>query len=141
MNYLLDTDHMTLVERGTPEGQILRARLLRLPGKSYGTTIVSYEEQMRGWLARIAQANTSERLIAAYTRLESHIEAFRGLPILPFDAKAAAEYEKLKKAYPRDGKQDLKIAAIALANDATLLTRNLQDFDKIPGLRAEDWSV
>jgi tRNA(fMet)-specific endonuclease VapC len=36
---------------------------------------------------------------------------------------------------------DLKIAAIALANDATLLTRNLSDFRKIPGLRIEDWTV
>jgi len=33
---------------------------------------------------------------------------------------------------------DLKIAAIALANDATLLTRNLSDFNKVPDLHAED---
>jgi tRNA(fMet)-specific endonuclease VapC len=41
----------------------------------------------------------------------------------------------------RLGTMDLKIAAIARANDATLLTRNTTDFQKVPGLRFEDWSV
>ena len=36
---------------------------------------------------------------------------------------------------------DLKIAAIVLANDATLLTRNLGDFRKVPDLKAEDWTA
>lgn len=35
----------------------------------------------------------------------------------------------------------LKIAAIALANNATLLSKNLRDFSKVPGLKVEDWSV
>jgi len=34
---------------------------------------------------------------------------------------------------------DLKIASIALANDATLLTGNSNDFSNVPGLRIEDW--
>jgi tRNA(fMet)-specific endonuclease VapC len=34
---------------------------------------------------------------------------------------------------------DLKIASIAMSNQATLLTRNAKDFEKIPGLRFEDW--
>lgn len=39
----------------------------------------------------------------------------------------------------RIGTMDLKIAAICLAHDATLLTRNLVDFEKVPGLRVENW--
>ncbi len=60
---------------------------------------------------------------------------------LDYDAKAAAEFERLRQARIRIGTMDLKIAAIALANGATLLTRNLTDFGKVPNLRAEDWSV
>jgi tRNA(fMet)-specific endonuclease VapC len=36
---------------------------------------------------------------------------------------------------------DLKIAAIALAHKATLLSRNLRDFSRVPDLKVEDWSV
>ena len=60
------------------------------------------------------------------------------MPIIPFDAKAGLVFEQLRKARNQVGVMYLKIASIAIANDATLLTRNLVDFGKIPGLRAED---
>ena len=41
----------------------------------------------------------------------------------------------------RVGTMDFRIAAIALAHDALLLSRNLTDFRKVPGLRVEDWTV
>lgn len=105
------------------------------------TTIIIYEEQMRGWLTRAAQANTSERMVAAYARLSRHVETFANLMIFPFDAAAAEQYETLVRMRVRIGTQDLKIAAICLALKVPLLTRNLRDFNKVPGLRAEDWST
>ena len=62
------------------------------------------------------------------------------MTVLPFDAEAAWHFEQLRKAKVRIGTMDLKIAAICLARNATLLTRNLTDFGQVPGLTAEDWS-
>lgn len=138
---LLDTDLLSLLERDSADSLKLQMRLDRVPTDEIATTIVTYEEQMRGWLARAAQANTTERMLVAYARLQRHIETFQGIPMLPFDAKAATEFERLRQARIRIGTMDLKIAAIALANDATLLTRNLADFAKVPDLKAEDWSA
>jgi tRNA(fMet)-specific endonuclease VapC len=39
----------------------------------------------------------------------------------------------------RIGTMDLKIASICLAHDALLLSRNRVDFEKVPGLRVENW--
>jgi tRNA(fMet)-specific endonuclease VapC len=138
--YLLDTDHLSLLERGGAGSLPLQGRLEQIPAAEIATTIVTYEEQMRGWLARAAQARTIERMLTAYARLQLHVETFNGIPLVPFDKRAAAQFERLRQAPVRIGTMDLKIAAVALANDATLLSRNLSDFRKVPGLRVEDWT-
>ena len=51
------------------------------------------------------------------------------------------QFEQLQKQHIRIGTMDLKIAAIAIANNATLLSRNLKDFSKVPGLKVEDWAA
>jgi tRNA(fMet)-specific endonuclease VapC len=104
-------------------------------------SIITYEEQMRGWLAYAARARTTERQVEAYRRLRRHVERFRTIPLLDFDEQAAVEFERLRAARIRIGTMDLKIAAIALAHDATLLSRNLVDFRKVPGLQVEDWTL
>ncbi len=141
ITWALDTDHLSILERGGSAALPLQMRMGQVVGYEIGTTIVSYEEQMRGWLAYAAQARTPERLIQAYSRLELHIQTFRDTPLLPYNVLAADEFERLQQAHIRIGTSDLRIAAICLANDATLLTRNLKDFGKVPGLRAEDWSA
>jgi tRNA(fMet)-specific endonuclease VapC len=59
--------------------------------------------------------------------------------VLEWSETAVAEYDSLKRAKVRIGTMDLKIASIALAGNATLLTRNRSDFSRVPGLRVEDW--
>ena len=57
-----------------------------------------------------------------------------------FDEPAAEDFRRLKATGVRIGTMDLKIAAIALSLNATLLSRNVVDFEKVPGLRVEDWT-
>ena len=61
---VLDTDLMTLLESRGSASLSLQIRLERLPIEETVTTIITYEEQMRGWFARAAQANTTERMVA-----------------------------------------------------------------------------
>jgi tRNA(fMet)-specific endonuclease VapC len=137
---ILDTDHLSIFDRDTIEGFNLGRRLSTLPEAEVVITIITYEEQMRGWLTYASRANTAERQIEAYRRLRRHIERFRRIPLLDYDERAAVEFERLREAHVRIGTMDLKIAAIAIANNALLLTRNLSDFAKVPHLSTEDWT-
>ncbi|MGD0518047.1 MAG: hypothetical protein ABSA26_10990 [Thermoguttaceae bacterium] len=47
----------------------------------------------------------------------------------------------MRKSKVRIGTMDLRIASIALAQGFTILTRNLVDFEKVPNLKVEDWTV
>ncbi len=95
---------------------------------------------MRGWLAAIHKARTDKRLLLGYTELQSMLRDFRHLNILPFDAAAQREFKKLRRQKIRIGTMDLRIASIALATGATLVSRNLRDFERVPGLDVEDWT-
>lgn len=127
--------------RGRPrdlstEGLNIRARLARVPLDGVSASVISYEEQIRGWMSVITQAPTAERQAPIYAQLRRLLRFYCNTPLLACDGAAVQEFERL-----RVGTMDLKIAAIALAHGATLLTRNLGDFGKIPGLRAENWSA
>lgn len=138
---ILDTDHLSMLEWTNSTTLGLQRRLGRVDPDEVVTTIITYEEQMRGWLARSAQANTTGKMLTVYERMLKHIETFRDLTILPFDAEAATQFDQLQQARVRVGTMDLKIAAICLANNATLLSRNLKHFQQVPGLVVEDWSA
>ncbi len=75
-----------------------------------------------------------QRLIDAETELDK-------LPTLWIDTAAAAEFDRLhaNRKLKKIGRGDLLIAAIALANRATLVTRNVKDFRLVPGLKIKNW--
>jgi tRNA(fMet)-specific endonuclease VapC len=139
--FLLDTDHISILDRGGMEAGPIRRRLSVLPDDQVAVSIVTYEEQMRGWLALLNSRRGVDRQVEAYQRLERLLQFYCSSRLLPFDQSALEHFQRLWLARLRIGTMDLKIAAIALAHDATLLSRNLTDFRKVPGLRVEDWSV
>ena len=104
------------------------------------TTIVNYEEQMRGWLSFAAKAKDVSGLVDAYRKLEKYFEDFKHIPLVSFSEAAAVEFQRLRKSL-RVGTMDLRIAAIASTLDTTVLSRNLRDFEKVLGLKVEDWSA
>ena len=57
--YVLDTDHMSLLEWGGEDSARLRERLADLENDQLFVTIVSYEEQIRGWMAYLAKSKTT----------------------------------------------------------------------------------
>ena len=138
---ILDTDHVSLLERAESlEGGRLRTRLEPVAETEKATTIISYEEQTRGWLSVLSQARSMAHQIEAYRKLNRQLKNFCKMTVLEFDERAAIEFQSLQKSRLRIGTMDLKIAAIAFAHGATLLTRNLLDFRKIPGLKVDDWT-
>ncbi|HZT41936.1 MAG TPA: type II toxin-antitoxin system VapC family toxin [Chthonomonadaceae bacterium] len=139
--YLLDTDHISLLHRGGPEADRIHTRLAGVPPEQVALCIISYEEQMRGWLAEIARARSVAQQKPRYAELHRMLELYCATPLLPFEDEAIAVFQSLWLQRLRIGTMDLKIAAIALANAATLLTRNLSDFSKVPGLQVEDWTL
>ena len=135
---VLDTDHFSELERNAAAGQRLTARLdTRRMDKA--VTIVTVEEQMRGWLAEIRRHHEVHRQVTPYTKLQRQVEAFAHWMILPWNATAADLFVRIRHEGVRVGSMDLKIACIALAHDATVLTRNASDFAQVPGLRFQNW--
>jgi tRNA(fMet)-specific endonuclease VapC len=138
--YILDTDHLSILDRGGIKAQHLLSRLADVNPDEVAVTIISYEEQTRGWLSHIAKDRNLEAQVEIYKELKKQIENYCAIPIIDFDKQAAQEFQRLRKAHPRLGTMDLKISAIAIVNNATVLTRNTSDFGKIPNLQIEDWT-
>ena len=79
--------------------------------------------------------------VIAYLELKNLLRVYSNIAVIEFDTDASLIFRHLKLTKLPVKTMDLKIASIALANDATLLTRNLRDFAKVPGLKVEDWSA
>ena len=139
---VLDTDHLTVlryVDHPRCAALVARLRSAGAAGEETVTSVITLEEQMRGWMAEISRRRDVRRQVPAYDRLAQQFEFLRAWRILPFDDRAADHFERLRKQRVRIGSQDLKIASIALAEGATLLSANLRDFRQVPGLLVEDW--
>ncbi len=136
--FVLDTDHVTLLQRGHPR---VVERFSATPEDTVAVSIITFEEQLRGRLSVIRQSDSPTRLAIAYVRLREMQDFFCAIHLLDFDSKAATLYEALRQEHRGLGTMDLRIAATTLAAGGTLVTRNTRDFSPIANLPLEDWSV
>ena len=139
MFVILDTNHFAELVHGTERGTRLKQRFSKRRAEVL-TTIITAQEVSEGWSAFIRKQKAgSEKQIHGYQQFQHSLALLMELTLLPFDEQSAAIFRALRKSLPQAGTQDLKIAAIAIAHDATVLTRNILDFAKVPGLRVENW--
>ena len=137
---LFDTDCFTDIVRGLGD---YTARFEAMARADRCIPIVVAEEILRGWLAKIRDSHTkgnAERIVWAYGKLHHAIEMIRGVRIVPYTPAAHEHYLRLKSLKIRIGTRDLRIASIALADDATLITRNRRDYELVPSLQLEVWN-
>lgn len=142
MKYLFDTDHITFFQRGAgAEFARLSARMAPHPGGDFAFAVISFREQVLGAHAYINRAKSAADLAHGYAILGRILAFYSKAAVLPFDAHAGAAYDGLLRLRTGVAKMDLRVAAVALANGLTLLTRNVADFAKVPGLATQDWTV
>jgi tRNA(fMet)-specific endonuclease VapC len=132
MRYLLDTNIcIYIAKRRPPE---VAARFERLSPGDVGMSMVTYGELLFG-------AAKSQQPARATDRLERFAEM---VPMLPLPADAPLHYARIRRELERAGTpigaNDLWIAAHALAAELILVTNNLREFLRVPGLRTENWT-
>ncbi|MCY2987404.1 MAG: PIN domain-containing protein [Planctomycetota bacterium] len=116
-------------------------RLRRCEDTEIGTTSISKSEILRARCDNLLKAATPEDVVKAQQRLDRSEQKLAELTVAPFDEAAAVELARLEqiKNLRKIGRADLLISAIALATDATLVTRNLKHFRQVPNLKVENW--
>ncbi len=133
MRYLLDTDSLSYFFRG--EGQVLQHLQLLAPADVAIPSPVLYES--RFGMLRLAQGARQSALLAALDR------AIAIMDVIPFDRDAGEAAARVRHGLEAGGEKigsiDVQIAGIALAQAATLVTRNVREFARIPNLKIENW--
>ncbi len=142
MKYLLDTDHFSVFQRQKGEAFLnLKTRMERHSLTDFMISVVTLQEQILGSHAYIKQAQRSEGVVKGYQMMS---QAFRDLMIfemIDFDDDASRAFSQINPVQLRLGVMDARIAAIALSRNLVLLTRNQRDFEKVPDLTTQDWTV
>ena len=141
MKYLLDTDHISVLQlQAGPAYVTLRTRMTLHPQSGLALSIVSLHEQALGCHAYIQRSRTAREVVHGYSLLAQVLRHFTVAPVLPFDEPAAAVFAELVAQHVRVRTMDLWIAATVLARGLVVLTRNASDFGQVPGLQIEDWT-
>jgi tRNA(fMet)-specific endonuclease VapC len=134
--FILDTNTVSdFIDRREP----LYSRVLAA-GEAVATTVITLDESLTGWYNLIRKAKKPDRVVWAYDKLAHATVHLAKLPILAFTLSAYTVSDQLRGLKLNVGSDDLRIAAIALEHGATVVTANVRDFARVPGLPVEDWT-
>lgn len=132
--YLLDTDILVNLMGRCPSTALI-AKLASVPPEQQSTSSITLEELIVG------ASRFGRRATAFLSQIETRL--IPNLQVLSFDAAAARRYGEMSALLARKGKPvsetALRIAAIALVRNLTLISANPQYFQRVPGLSAENW--
>jgi tRNA(fMet)-specific endonuclease VapC len=135
---IIDTDTLTLYFAGHPRVTQRVGSASEVPVIS----IISRIEVLQGRFDSILKAADAVELLRAHERLMHAERRLGDFAVISLNIAAGAEFDSLNadKKYRKIGRADLLISCIALANRATLITRNLRHFRQVPGLKLENWA-
>jgi len=133
--YLLDTNTVSYFLRD--HSPALSSRLLNTAPEELAISVITAGELRFG----VQRLGAGRRAAALGQRLEQILESFATLPLQPeADFDIPLYNADLEAQGTPIGGNDLWIAAHALAGNMTLITNNLREFQRVPGLRVEDWA-
>jgi tRNA(fMet)-specific endonuclease VapC len=134
---VLDTDTLTFLLRGHPK--VVERRSAE--ADDVVTTIISRIETLQGRFATLLTAANGVELRTGQERLDRAERDLARFRILPISEAAAAAFDQLlrSKSLKKIGRRDLLIAAVTLAANATLVTRNRKHFCLVQGLQVVNW--
>ena len=132
MAYLFDTSiWIQLFKQRAPA---VRSRIDSMDAELFVTCSIVKAEL---WHGALKYEDPAKRLAQVNTAIGLYLS-------LPFDDAAARQYADIRQDLETRamviGPNDLKIAAICLAHDLTLVTSNTSEFSRVPGLRVENWA-
>ncbi|MBU1664792.1 MAG: type II toxin-antitoxin system VapC family toxin [Gammaproteobacteria bacterium] len=130
MRYLLDTNILIAMSKARPG---LAERLARYPASAILLSSVVVAEIEYG-IAKSVKQEHNRRIFDAL---------LQGFGVVAFDAAAARRYGPIRAQLEKQGQligpYDLMIAAHAQALDVVLVTDNVGEFSRVPGLSIENW--
>lgn len=131
LKYLLDTNICIYIKNHRPP-EVL-ARFSKLSPGRVAMSAITYGELYYG-AEKSSKARESKQILAQLTAL---------IPVLPLDDSVSIQYGKIRQSLQSSGKlignNDLWISAHVLAGKLILVTNNVTEFERVPGLRVENW--
>ena len=130
LRYLLDTNIISALARD-PQGRVFEALQARLPDTACTSIIVAAE--IRFGLQKVVSTRLRQQIAVILSAID----------ILPFEAPADAHYGEIRAHLETSGQpisaNVLLIAAHARSLGLVMVTHNIREFARVPGLVVEDW--